>query len=103
MKFDARTSDDPAEHASFVEWLVSETASGLSRSRGNRESLRASLFLYLNRAYEARLSPDLIADLIGCAEGGILDRAGLSAAEESAVIDEFEILAPIIEATHNDA
>jgi hypothetical protein len=100
MTFDARSSVDPSEQAAFVEWLVSEAAAGLARSRGNRESLRAQLFLFLGRGYEAHLDPDRIADLIGASQGSILDRAGLSQQDEAAVIHDYEALSPLIEATY---
>ena len=103
MEFDDRTSHDPADRLAFIDWLVSEAVSGLLRSRANREALRAVLFLYLNRAYEAHLNPDLIAALIGSSQDCILDRAGLTGDEEEAVLDAYETLAPIIEAMYGDA
>ncbi len=103
MKFDARSTSDSDARAAFIEWLVSETASGLVRSRGDVELLKAPVFLYLNRAYEAHLDPDLIADLIGASERSILDRAGLSDEEEQAVINAYESLVPTIEAMYDAA
>jgi hypothetical protein len=102
MKFDARSSNDAGERAAFIEWIVSEAASGFGRFTGGRESLRAPLFLYLHRAYEAHLEPDLIADLLGSSEGCILDRATLSKEDECTVLEEYNVLAPLIEAMYKD-
>lgn len=67
---------------------VSRSRAGIANRSGG------ALYRYLHRAYEAHLAPDLI----GSSEGCILDRASLSEAGGSAVIDEYEALVPMIEA-----
>jgi hypothetical protein len=97
MKFDAQNDHDPTRREAFIEWLVAEAASGLQRAAGNAESLRAMVFLYLHRGYEAGLQADLIADLLGITEHSVLVRANLAEEDQQVVLDSFEELDPIIE------
>jgi hypothetical protein len=55
------------------------------------------VFLYLNRAYEVGLSPELICDLLGVAKGCVFERAQLSPKQEAAVMRAYEVLDPILE------
>ncbi len=100
MKFDARKNRDPARREAFIEWLVAEAVSGLQRAAGDAESLRAVVFLYLNRGYEAGLGADVICDRLGITERSVLVRAELSEVDQQAVLDAFEELDPIIEAMY---
>ena len=95
MRFDARTNDDPATRKAFVDWLVSETVSSLQRA----EDVRAAVFLYLNRAYEAHLASDYILDLFGVGPGSILSQAKLSPEKEAEATQAFEALDPVAEGT----
>ena len=100
MKFDARKDHDREQREAFIEWLVAEAASGLQRSVGDAESLRAVVFLYHHRGYEAGLSADLICDLLGITGRSVLVRANLSQEDQQVVLDAYEELAPIVEAVY---
>jgi hypothetical protein len=100
MKFNARKNRDPGKRKAFIKWLVAEAASGLRRAKGDAESLRAVVFLYLNRAYEAGLEPDEICDLLGATRGNVLNKSRLSRKDEQEVLDAYEVLDPIVEATY---
>jgi hypothetical protein len=101
MRFDARLDRDPKARADFIEWLVSEAASGLKRA-GGTEAIKGVVFLYLSRAYEAQLEPDLICELLGVADGSALHRAGLSKADERAAMDAYEALDPILKLQYRE-
>ena len=83
--------------STFIESLLTETSDALQRSAGSPEGLRGVVFLYLNRAYEAGLEPDLICDLLGVSDDNILNRAKLTGPDEAAVMDAYEALDPILE------
>jgi hypothetical protein len=97
MKFDARTNEDPKNHEAFIDWLSSETVSGLTRASGDPDALHAVVFLYLSRSYEAHLDPDLICDLLGVHQTSILTRAGLSKSDEAVVTAAYGALDPVLE------
>jgi len=82
-----------------IDKLASETASALSRAAGtgDADALRGAVFLYLNRAYEAKLDPDLICDLFGVSQNNILSQAKLSKGDEAAALDAYAQLDPILE------
>ena len=86
--------------AAFVERLLSETTAALMEAAGDQEALRGVVFLYLNRAYEAGLDPEVICDLLGVSEDNILRRARLSKQDEAAVMDAYEALDPVLEQQH---
>ena len=100
MKFDARIEPSPEKKTAFVAWLVGETVSGLSGAAGNPEALKAVVFLYLNRAYEARLPAEEITDLLGIGPSSAMSRASLSKEDEKAVLAAFDELDEVIEAVH---
>ena len=99
MRFDARNNPDPVAKQAFIEWLSGETVSGLQRGPDDRESFRGVVFLYLNRAYEAHLDPDLITDLFGVSPGNVLSRAGMSKAAEAMALEAFAELDAMVEQT----
>jgi hypothetical protein len=87
----------PLNREAFVETLLSETSSALKRAADDPEAIRGVVFLYLNRAYEAGLEPDLICDLLGVSKDCLLKRAKLSKQNEAAVIGAYEVLDRILE------
>jgi len=100
MKFDVRSDSSPEKRNAFVAWLVGETALTLTRSAGNPEGLKAAVFLYLNRAYEARLPADEITDLLGIGPASAMSHASLSKKDEESVLAAFDELDELIEAVH---
>jgi hypothetical protein len=91
------------EQDALVAELLTQTSADLQRNAGSTDGLRAAVFLFLNRAYEAALEPDLICDLLGVAPDNILNRAGLSKLDEAAVMDAYATLNPILEQQHKSA
>jgi enoyl-CoA hydratase/carnithine racemase len=90
-------------HDAFIETLLSETADALKRVADTQDSIRAVVFLYLNRAYEAGLDPDTICDLLGASEGCVLQRAGLSKQNEAAVMDAYSVLDPMLAQQYSES
>jgi hypothetical protein len=78
------------------ESLIAETAATLQRSAGDPECIRAAVFLFLNRAYEAGIEPNVICDLLGVSPDNVLQRAQLARADEAAVLAAYEILDPML-------
>ena len=96
MKFDARHDPSPEAKAAFTAWLTTETASTFQRSSGDSESLKAFVFLSVNRAHGAGLTSSEAAKIIGIS----VARAALSPAQEELVYDYLEFFAPIAAAAH---
>jgi hypothetical protein len=84
----------------YVAWLVDQTVSTLRRAAGNPEALKAAVFLYLSRAYEAGLLADKIADYLAVGATSILSRAALSKQDEEAILDAYDLLDETIESTY---
>jgi hypothetical protein len=78
MKFNARVDSSPDAKRAFVAWLVDGTTSSLRKVAGDVEALKAAVFLYLNRAYEAGLHAEEITDLLGIGPQNVMSRASLS-------------------------
>ena len=96
MKFDARTEHSPEKKEAFVAWLTGETASMFERADGDRERLKAAVFLFSNRAREAGLLEAEVADTLGVS----IARAALSKEEEEAVLDFAETIDPLATAVY---
>jgi hypothetical protein len=92
MKYDDRSEGDPARREQFVAWLAETTVNDFVRCRGNRDQLRTAVFLFLNRAYEAHLDPDLVVDLLGIRSGNVIDAAGLNKTDQEVVMECYELL-----------
>jgi len=100
MKFDAHVDSSPERRSAFVSWLSDETTTSLRSAAGDAEALKAAVFLYLNRGYEAGLPPDEITDLLGVGPGSAMSRASLSKEDEEAVLAAFDVLDGLIEKVH---
>lgn len=91
MKHDFSKQPDGSDADRFISWLQDETTSSLRSSYGDLESLKTSLFLYANRAYESRLEEDRIYNLLAIS----IVHAGYAEEEEAPVFDVFESFAQI--------
>jgi hypothetical protein len=100
MKSEPNQSPSPEKRNAFVAWLVDETVSAFVRAAGDREALKAAVFLFLNRAYEAGLAADEITDLLGIGPKSAMSRASLSKTDEEAVFAAFDELDELIESVH---
>ena len=96
MKHDYRSDPDSDKASQFLEWLQSQTAAALSRDHGNIDAVASTVFLFVNRAYEAGL-PD---KLVGRMFGTCIARAGYSEEEQDAVFDLLESQAEVARAVH---
>ena len=101
MKFDARSDASPEKKEAFTAWLVAETASMLRRAAGDSEALKAAVFLYLNRAYEAGLQPNEVTDLLGIGPKSAMSLAALVKKDEESVLAAFDALDALAEAVHS--
>jgi hypothetical protein len=88
VSFDYQKDDSQDSLQEFVEWLQKETISILSRSKGDTDSIRSAIFLFVNRAMEAHLPDDIIGEVLGVS----IIRGGLNQAEEELALDEADAL-----------
>lgn len=91
MKHDFAKPSDGFEAENFISWLQDETISALQSSHRNLESLKTTLFLYTNRAYESHLEEDRIYNILAVS----IVRAGYTEEETSPLFDIFESFAQI--------
>lgn len=96
MKYDAKSRYNEIKHSEFKEWLANETVSALIVSKGKPEEIKACVFLFLHRAYEAHLDADEIVQLLGIQKPSIIEMAGLLGEDEKAVLSSYELLDPVI-------
>ncbi len=76
----------------FCYWLEQETIDSLRRTHGNNEATKSAVFLFVNRAYEARMSAAMIGEMFGTC----IVRAGHSEHDEELdfrLLEEFGQLA----------
>ncbi len=85
--------------SSEVKNLMGTTCESL-RNCSNTEEIRASVFLYLHRAYESGMTPDDVVNLLGINQPNILDMSGLSAMTIDTVLKLYEELDPLISAIY---
>ncbi len=85
------------DRQAVIEMLLSETSSALQRVAGKAAEIRGVVFLYLNRAYEAGLEPDVICDLLGVSPDNVLQRANISKSDETIVMNAYQALDGILE------
>ena len=65
MKHDYRNDPHSDEAQQFLSWLETETVDVLRRDYRNLEAVKSSVFLYVNRAFEAGLPDGLVgADVV---------------------------------------
>ncbi len=91
MKHDFSKHPQGGDADRFISWLREETVSALKSDHGDLESLKTTLFLYANRAYEAKLAEEQIYTLLAIS----IVHAGYSDEEEGRVLDIFESFAQI--------
>ena len=62
-------SEDPAspQAAAFKDWLMQETVKGFVAAKRNTEQQKSVVFLFVNRACEARLPDNALAHIYGTA------------------------------------
>ena len=96
MKHNYRQDADSDQAKAFLSWLESDTANALKAGHGNVDAVRSSIFLYVNRAYEAGMPDDLVGQLFGES----IARAGYTEEEQEAVIEVLESFAPIAKQVH---
>ena len=91
MKHDFRKEPMGADADRFCEWLLAETTTALARDYGHAESTKASIFLFVNRAFESHMPEDRIAEIFGKS----IVRAGFQEHEQEPAFDWFELFAGI--------
>ena len=73
----------------FLESLLHDTAGALRLAQHRRDGISGVVYLFLCRAYEARLSEEVVCSLLGIAGDCVLNRACLDVQGEEAVLDAF--------------
>jgi hypothetical protein len=96
MKHDFANSTDKAADERFRAWLEAETIDGLRRSYGDPEGTKTTIFLFVNRAYEAHMPEELI----GKTFGKCIVRAGYREEDEAPALDWLEFLGGIARQVH---
>ena len=96
MKHDFRKEPDGTEDTRFREWLEDETIEALKRDYGDGEATKATVFLFVNRAYEAHMPEDEIAELFG----KCVVRAGYREEDEEAVFSWLDAFGQIAKGVH---
>jgi len=81
----------------IIESLLSDTAGALRIADNRCDAIRAAVYLFLCRAYEARLSSDVICDLLGVAGDCVLNRACLDVRGEETVLDAYAVYDEILQ------
>src|SRR5690606_13666276 len=74
---------------SFIESLLRDTAASLRLARQRPDGIREVVYVYLCRAYEARLAAQEVCNLLGTDGDCVLNRANLEDHEEEAVLDAY--------------
>jgi hypothetical protein len=97
MKHDFREQPKGPAADRFREWLQSETVSMLGQSLGDPERTRSAIFLFVNRAYEARMDEREIGAIFGKSFAA----AGHPESDEDAAFDLLELLARVAKRTHD--
>lgn len=90
--------DNPAGHGAeaFCHRLLSETTAALTRDYGNAGATKASIFMFVNRAFEAHLPESKIAEIFGVA----VVRAGYREDDEPAAFAWLDVFAPVARAVY---
>jgi len=96
MKHDFRTEPDGTEATRFREWLEGETTGALKRDYGDGEATKATVFLFVNRAYEAHMPEEEIAGLFA----KCVVRAGYREEDEEAVFSWLDAFGQIAKGVH---
>lgn len=97
MKHDFRIESTGIAADSFCEWLQSETTTALVRDYGNAEATKASIFLFVNRAFEAHLPESKVAEFFGKS----VARAGYSEQEQEPAFAWFETFVNVARGAHS--
>jgi hypothetical protein len=96
MKHDFSISPEGPDADAFKQWLLDETVAMLRESYGDLERTKSTIFLYVNRAYEAHLPETETDGMFGVA----VVRAGYSEREEQAMFDWLDFFAAIASKVH---
>ena len=96
MKHDYRSDPDSVDAQLFLQWLEGELTLHLTRDFGDAEATRGSIFLFANRACEAGLPDELLAEIFGRA----LAKAGYGPNEEDAAVTTLQILVETARGVH---
>ena len=80
-----------------IEQLIAEAVKDLGSVGDNPDRVNGRVFLFLNRAYEAGLSPDDVCNVFGEAEDSVLSRAKLPPQLEEAAIEAYGVLDAVLE------
>lgn len=91
MKHDFSQDPSSTDAEAFKAWLLAETVSGFHADRHDPERQKATVFLFVNRACEAKIPDNILAQIYGTA----VVRGRLTPAEEDISYDWLEAFVDI--------
>jgi hypothetical protein len=87
----------------FIEALLGDTAGSLRIAHRRCDGIRGVIYLFLCRAYEARLPSDTVCNLLGIDGDCVLNRAGLDSREEEEALDAFAVYDSVVQKRYGAA
>jgi len=97
VKHEFRSDEDSEQANMFREWLENETINGLEKSYGDGEAVKAVIFLFVSRAFEAHMPEKEIAQIFGRS----VVKAGYLETDEDALFSWLEYFAQIARGTYS--
>lgn len=98
MKHNFRKEPAGQEAEQFCTWLEQETTASLRRSYGDGEATKSAIFLFVNRAYEARMPVTKIGEMFGTC----IVRAGFREQDEEPAFAWLEHFGQLAAGVHGD-
>jgi hypothetical protein len=83
--FDNDNDDSDENYFAFVRWLEDLTAIDLRQAKGDIEAQKKACCRYYKRGYKANLTTAELIDFLGVSHDSILDKAGYSDEESTAL------------------
>jgi hypothetical protein len=80
-----------------IESLIHDTAGALQIANNRCDVIRAAVYLFLCRAYEARLSSDSVCDLLGVAGDCVLNRACMDERGEETALEAYAVYDELVQ------
>lgn len=81
----------------MIEAILHDTSAALRIANHRCDGIRVAVYLFLCRAYEARLASDVVCDLLGVAGDCVLNRACLDERGEEAVLEAYAVYDAILQ------
>jgi len=90
--YDNDTNESDEDYFKFVAWLADLTATDLRAAKSDPAEQRQALCRYYKRGEKANLTNDELIDFLGVSTPSILDKAGYTEEEATALMDISDTL-----------